>query len=136
MSNWKDKLIRFMYGRYGTDALYGFLQFVFWACLIVNLFVRSTVLSVVTWILIVLIFFRFFSRNIEQRRKENEMFLKAFGPVKSFFSLQLMKAKGFKTRRYRRCPYCRTILRLPIKKGKHVASCPVCHKDVNVTIWF
>lgn len=136
MSNWKDKIIRFMYGRYGADQLYVFLQVVFWVSVFVNLFARTPVLSVVTWAAFLLMLFRFFSKNLEQRRKENEWYLKVSKPVRSFLSLQKMRLRDRKTRRYRRCPYCRTILRLPIKKGTHVAECPSCHKDVKVTFYF
>lgn len=124
-----------MSGRYGVDALYGFLQVVFWICFIVNIFAQSLVLSIVTWLVIAATMFRFFSKNYAQRRKENEIFLEAVRPVRSFTALLRRKLTD-KNHRYRRCPHCRTILRLPIKKGKHVVNCPVCHKDVNVRIRF
>lgn len=136
MANWKDRLIRWMYGRYGADALYGFLQLLFWVLFLVNVFVRSAALSILTSLVIVWMLFRFFSRNIEKRRKENEIFLKITKPARSFVTLQRMKWQQRKSKRFRRCPYCKTILRLPIKKGSHVVSCPACHRDVTVHIWF
>ena len=135
MANWKDKIIRMMYGRYGADALYGFLQVLFWLLFVVNLFARSVLLSVLTSLVLVWMLFRFFSRDREMRRKENEWFLRASKPMRSFLSLQQMRWRERKTKRFRRCPYCKTILRLPIKKGTHVAGCPQCHRDVKVHIW-
>ncbi len=136
MPNWKDKMIRMMYGRYGADTLYAFLQVLFWIVFVVNLFVRSSILSLFSSLILVWMLFRFFSRNIEKRRKENECFLRISKPMRSFISLQKMRWRERKNKRFRRCPYCKTILRLPIKKGVHVASCPKCHHDVKVHIWW
>lgn len=134
MSKWTDRMIRFMYGRYGADALYKFCMVLFWISFVGNLFWGSDVLRVLNMLLVLVILFRLMSRNHEKRRRENEAYLKFTAPIRSFFSLQHMRIRERKTKRFRRCPYCKTILRLPIKTGKHVVSCPVCHRDVSVTI--
>ena len=136
MSKFTDKLIRFMYGRYGADALYRFCMVLFLILLIISLWVETPIISILNLALVLWMLFRMFSKNIERRRKENEMFLKATAPLRSFWSLQRMRIKERKTKRFRRCPHCRTILRLPIRKGKHVVNCPVCHQEVHVTILF
>lgn len=135
MAGWRDRFIRFMSGRYGMDALYKFLQVLFWISFIVNLLLRSWVLSIFTWIVLLIMLLRVFSRRYEARRRENELYLQLSKPLRSWGNLQLRKMKD-RQHRFRRCPHCRAILRLPVKKGKHTATCPMCHQDVKVRIRF
>ena len=135
MANWRERLYRFMSGRYGMDALYKFLQVLFWISFVVNLFLRSTVMSVITWVILIVMLLRVFSRRHEARRRENELYLQLSKPLRSWGSLQMRKIRD-RNHRFRRCPNCRTILRLPVKKGKHTVTCPMCHQDVKVRIRF
>ena len=91
MNKLKSKLYRFMYGRYGTDTLskvnlwayavvliiYTVLRIVFAFALKGNT-LAPTILSicyvVISAILVSLLFFRMFSKNIAKRRAENERF--------------------------------------------------------------
>ena len=42
----RDKFIRFMYGRYGADELYRFTNIVFFVLVLVNCFVRTWIIYV------------------------------------------------------------------------------------------
>ena len=54
MNNWRDKLYRFMQGRYGRiDELGRFLMYLLFGLLFVSFFVRSSIFS----LLILLVFF-------------------------------------------------------------------------------
>ena len=72
----KDKFQRFMAGRYGVDELGKYSLYLTIALLIIGLFVRSRFLNGITFILVLVLYFRMFSKNYAQRRKENEIFLK------------------------------------------------------------
>ena len=127
MGKFKNKLYRFMYGRYGGDTLNKVLTWVYMIWIIVFsiilFFVDSPWLSLFYWLsciaLIFWIFFRMFSRNIAARRRENEAFC-------GFFKLRRNKFRDRKTHVYRKCPNCKANLRLPKAKGKHFVVCPRC----------
>lgn len=127
MGKFKNKLYRFMYGRYGGDTLGKVIIWTYavWVILfsIVLLFVDSPWLSLFYWFSSVALmfwaFFRMFSRNIVARRRENERFC-------GFFKLRKNKIRDRKTHVYRKCPSCKANLRLPKSKGKHFVVCPRC----------
>ena len=134
MGNLKDKLLRFMYGRYGQDQLY-------YACLItcfilitLNTFFRAYIIMVLIFGIFILMTFRAFSKNISKRRMENEKFLKLWNPVKGKISLTIRRIKERKTHCFHKCPSCKKVLRLPRKKGNHVVSCPCCNNDFNIKV--
>ena len=133
MGKIKNKLYRFMYGRYGTDTLSKVMLWVYmgWIlCLtLVSLFVDSiwfslfyyaSTIAMACWM-----FFRMFSRNIAARRRENDRFC-------GFFKLRRNKFRDRKTHVYRKCHACGAVLRLPKSKGKHYVVCPRCNKRFEV----
>lgn len=139
----REKLYRFMYGRYGVDNLYRFCNI-----LILSLFVISLTLSfvirneiVLAWtnliiftleiFLIVWSISRMFSKNIYKRRRENEIYLKMSSAIKRFFKLNTStKSKSGNKDSYqcifRDCTKCQATLRLPYKKGRNRVKCPRC----------
>ncbi len=137
MGKFKNKLYRMMYGRYGTDTLNKVYLGVYIAIVLVNsivsLFLTDPAASAILMLsylvlsttLIVIIFFRMFSRNITKRRRENEAFC-------GFFKLLRNRFRDRKTHVYRKCPACRAVLRLPRAKGKHTVVCPRCKHRFGV----
>ena len=122
-----------MYGRYGTDTLnktlfitYAVLVVVF---MVVSLFVNILWLNLVhltlSIIIVYVMIFRTFSRNIQKRRRENEKFC-------GFFKLRRNKFRDRKTHIYKKCPHCKAVLRLPKAKGKHSVICPRCKNRFSV----
>ena len=134
MHNFRYWLMRFMYGRYGMDKLNYAIFAVGIALGFINMFVRSPVITIFSWLALLLMLLRSFSRNIYKRRKENEKFLKIWNYVKLKISLAIRRVKEAKTHRYRRCPHCRAMLRLPRRRGKHAVDCPRCHKEFKLRI--
>ena len=67
----RDKLQRFMLGRYGSDNCNRLLLIVALAVLVLSMLLRSQLLSLLAWVLVLLAWFRMFSRNIARRRQEN-----------------------------------------------------------------
>lgn len=130
----KERLMRFMYGRYGTDELYRFLFFAFYAFFIVNLFIGSKLLYALTLAILVWTTFRTFSRNTAARRAENAKYLEIKRSFTLFFKLQKNKWRDRKTHVYRKCPKCKAVLRLPKRKGTHTAHCPGCSENFEVKI--
>ena len=140
----RQALARFLYGRYGADELYNALFLIE----IILLFMggilsilghnRPTLsaISVILYIsalgLLVWAMFRFFSRNIEKRRRENLVWLR----IKSKFSKKKKPSLPLDTPThvFRACPKCRAVLRLPRQTGKHTARCPRCGASFGVKV--
>ncbi len=134
MEKFKYKLARFMYGRYGADQLYYALIVMCVILAIVNDITKSVIINVLSIALLIWTVFRVLSRNIYKRRAENEIFMKVWNPIKPKFSLALCRIKEIKTHRYRKCPHCKKVLRLPRKTGKHAVECPCCHNEFQVKV--
>ena len=132
--SFREKLIRFMAGRYGTDALYNFVLWVCVGLIIINIFVGSWIISIVETALFVWSIFRFMSRNIYKRQRENQIFLKISGKIKAPFAMLKNKWRDRKTHVYKRCPACKSTLRLPREKGKHSVRCPRCRELFDIKI--
>ncbi len=130
----RSRIAQFMYGRNGTDQLYLALSTVLLVLLVINLFVRHWLLALAELLLLAYLFFRAFSKNVAQRRKENAAFLRFFRKPANFFKLQRNKWKDRKTHIYRKCPDCKNNLRLPKIKGAHTVSCPVCKRRFDVIV--
>ena len=134
MNGFKEKLARFMAGRYGTDALYTVILTVCIILAVVNLFVRSWVIWLAMLLLAAWATFRAMSRNIYKRSKENQFILKIKNSVVFFFNTGIKRFKERKTHVYKKCPKCKAQLRLPRKKGKLKVRCPKCGHSFEIKI--
>ena len=124
-----------MQGRNGVDALYNFLLIVCLFLIIIALFLQGIPKLIVNAVYITLIswaLFRYLSKNLYKRRKENADFLRFAKGFTSFFRLQRDRIRDRKTHVYRKCPKCRAVLRLPRAKGKHFVVCPRCKHRFSV----
>ena len=140
----RETLARMLYGRYGADELYNVLFVAEIALLALgavfsllgNAVPLLSVLSVLLYLaalgLLIWAMYRFFSRNIEKRRRENEAWLR--------FKAKLSPKKkpalppDTPTHIFRACPKCRATLRLPRQVGKHKAKCPRCGHSFGVKV--
>ena len=122
----REKLQRFMIGRYGFDDLGRFLNILALIILVAGTFLIPQI-TVFALVLIVICYFRMFSRNMYKRANENMIYLGIRGKITGFFSSIFIRMKSLKTHCYFRCPSCRQKLRVPRGKGKISISCPKCH---------
>lgn len=137
----RDKLIRFFSGRYGLDSLGRFLFFVYLVLAVtltvVEFFYSSPILFAIHLLLTALavyVLFRMMSRSIYRRQAENRKFLGLRDNLVGWFNLQKSKYRDRKTHVYRKCPYCKSVLRLKKIQGNHRAACPRCTKSFDITI--
>lgn len=139
----REKLARFMMGRYGADVLYYVLVLGSLALVIVNSIIVRVAPSAITAIAIISLIenvmffyaiFRFLSRNIYKRQRENQAFLNFVQKPKKRINLIKCKIRDRKTHVYKRCPSCKNNLRLPKQKGKHTVVCPCCRGRFDVKI--
>ncbi|MEG2117770.1 MAG: hypothetical protein RRY76_01050 [Clostridia bacterium] len=132
----KEKFAKFMYGRYGNDKFNIALLVLFFVLWFVNLFVSSKIIYVLTLLIIVYQLFRTFSRNTFKRQRENIAFLKIWNKIWPKIKLFFKRIKDITKFRYRTCPSCKAVLRLPRKRGTHSTRCPKCGNSFDVKIHF
>lgn len=126
MNRFKDKMSRFMYGRYGMDQLSRNLSLICLVLLIVTMFVRNNVIYMIALVGIVYTYFRVFSRNISRRSEENEKYLRFHYKVVGKLNKIKFRITDSKTHRIFRCPSCSQKIRVPRGKGKISIKCPKC----------
>ena len=130
----RERFIRFWYGRNGADQLY---QLMMWISLILatgNLFVQSWILNVAVLLLIGLATYRLLSKNLYRRQKENLFYLGVLSKVKGWLKLLKNRFRDRKTHVYRKCPNCKNMLRLPKIKGAHTVCCPCCSNRFGINV--
>lgn len=129
----KEKIGRFMAGRYGNDKLNQFMMAVFLGCAVLNLFIRnayaSTVLNSWECLLILLVYIRMFSRNISKRYAENQKYLALENRLRRFWGQKRYLMQQRKEYHIYKCPGCKQKIRIPRGKGKISIRCPKCGEE-------
>lgn len=116
---------RFMHNRYGMDVLGKHMMNLTLVLLIVNIFVQSIILQVLTLTLLIVANYRMFSKKRYKRASENRFYLQYIRKVK--FKINKLKAR--KDYKYFNCPQCKLSLRAPRKRGEITVTCSQCkHK--------
>ncbi len=120
------KLAQFMQGRYGVDNLSRFLFGLLLVYLVVTMFLPFRFSSVISGILLVLLYYRTFSRNIPKRYEENQKFLRLRDRFTSRF--RNFRSDWAQRREFHiyNCPNCRQRIRIPKGKGRIMVRCPRC----------
>ena len=135
----KDKFNEFMNGRYGADDLSRFMMGSSVVLMLLNLLLRIRILNTVVIVLIVLIYVRMFSKNIQKRYQENLKYLelrnRIIGPLRSGKGISGMaddlrrKAEDRKVNHIYKCPSCGQKIRIPRGKGTIIVTCPKCKTE-------
>ena len=128
-----DRYIKFMKERYGIDELYKFLLLICFVLLVINTFIGNNVIRLFEVLLIVIIFYRYMSKNIKLRKKENDKYLEIKNKIIKLFDYNKKKYKDRNTHMYKKCPKCKQKIRLPLKKGKHTVKCHNCGNKFDVS---
>ena len=121
----RNAIQRFMYGRYGNDQLNLFLLGLYLLLYLVFIFVRVDLLYFISFALLAVTLFRLLSRNLERRRMENAKFMRAAGPLISWFHMR-RNVRRDKEHVYFKCPSCGQRLRVPRGRGKITVTCRAC----------
>ncbi|AYW45711.1 hypothetical protein LQF61_08610 [Tetragenococcus koreensis] len=127
-SNWQNKIIQFMRGRYGVfDPLNKMLLILTAVLFILNVFSSTLLLRILPLVLLVIVYYRFFSKRIYVRSNENQKYLRWQNKIKNFFKLKKEAFQNRKSYVYFHCPECKKALRAPKGKGKLKITCSQCH---------
>lgn len=125
----KEKFYRFMQGRYGTDELSKFLVGVGMALIILNIFTRNFMISLLFWICLIYSYFRMFSKNYSARYAENQKFLNIKNRLKYKWENHKKVSEQKKIYHIYSCPYCKQKIRIPKGKGTIIITCPKCKQE-------
>ena len=126
----KEKLIRFMQGRYGIDQLSKFLLITGLAVVLLSAFfgepAGSMLLYIFGWGVVIYCYFRIFSRNVQKRYAENQAYLMKTYKIRNWFQNQKNIWQQRKVYHIYTCPSCKQKIRIPKGKGKIEVRCPKC----------
>ncbi len=115
----------FMYGRYGFDGLGKFMLIAGLLIMLVSGFIPNEYarrgMYVLSWLLIVLEYFRIFSTRRDKRVRENYKFYGFLNAVKGIFGFG--PDGGYK---FFKCPGCKKKVRVPKNHGKIEITCRNC----------
>lgn len=85
----KEKLMRFMYGRYGVDT---FGKFLLWSGVILMLITsifHFRIFYVIGWAFVIYSYYRMFSRQTYKRALENQKFLQHTSKIRGFLQTEV-----------------------------------------------
>lgn len=125
----REKFQRFMMGRNGMDDICRFLMGVWLVLWIVDLFTNNLLLSLLSFGLLIYMYFRMFSRNTSKRYQENEKFLRIKDKIFHKFRSEKSLMKQRKTHHIYKCPTCKQKIRIPRGKGRICITCPKCKTE-------
>ena len=125
----REKLLRFMQGRNGNDALNRFLIGLGLVLLLVSFLLRGFVARLFNTfflLLMIYIYYRMFSRDLYKRSAENAWYWEKRNRVLGKFRLLKERWLQRKDFRFFSCPSCHTTLRVPKGRGKIKIVCRKC----------
>ncbi len=124
----KEKLQRFMMGRYGVDSLNKFMLVMALVLMILSMLTgsRGSILYLLSIVLLILTYVRMLSRNHYKRANENAKYLNITRGFRGKLNKQKRYANERKFNHIYTCPSCRQKIRIPKGKGKIMVTCPKC----------
>lgn len=128
----------FMMGRRGADQytialLVCYLVLTLLGSIFYRVFTLSLILRVLSAACAVWGIFRFFSRNISARDRENAAFLQLWTRCRRWCGSLTRRFRDRKTHVYIKCASCSAELRVPKGKGKLIVTCPKCKSEIRIT---
>ena len=126
MNRFRERIAVFMQGRYGMDQLGKVLSYGTIIILLLSTMLQVYLLYIVGMIVLVLGYFRIFSRNIGKRYEENQKFLNWRYIIVCKKNKIMARIKDRKTNSIFNCPNCQQKIRVPKGKGKICIKCPKC----------
>lgn len=129
MDRLRDKIMRFMQGRYGVDELSRFLSIALMVLVVLNMFLRSSLINLLVLAGLIWLYYRMMSKDYSKRYEENRKFLDLRYRFNAKKNQMFSGQKADKTVRIFKCPTCGQKVRVPRGKGKISIHCPKCNTD-------
>lgn len=122
---------RWMVGRRGPDELMYALFAAGFVLLFASLMFRFPPLAILAWALVLGAYFRFFSKSLDKRWRENQRFLALGRRMQQYGAFCSHRWRNRKAYRYYKCPQCHQRLRVPKGRGNLEITCPRCHTQFH-----
>ncbi len=126
-----NKFYEFMRGRYGADEFSAIIVLVSFALLLILSITDVWWLLLFPLLLVCYAAYRILSKNISERKRENE-FILSFKNIFKEKTEKKEKQSDGKEYAYAKCPVCNANLRIPKGKGEFSIICPSCKKRMRV----
>ncbi len=123
-----------MQNRCGLDELNNFIMLVAFVYIVIALFTGKKICIILAAVFVALTYFRVFSKKLEQRNKENAIYMRYMGGMVEFKNYCIKSIKMlYRTQKdeeymYFVCLSCQQIIRVPKGKNKVSIRCPKCSK--------
>lgn len=129
----RERISRFMRGRYGIDSYSNFLvilALVFMAGeLLIPVSGIRSVLGILGILCLAYAYIRILSKNNYRRYEENERYLRRTAGIRRAVANARVRWEQRHTHRIYKCPSCRQSIRIPKGKGKIAITCPKCKNE-------
>ena len=126
LNDLRYRFTKFMQGRYGVDSLSRFLSVILLIIIVIGMFVRIPLSGLISLVLLVILYWRMFSRDIPKRYAENQKFLQLRDKFLGNFSNFGSNMSQLKDYHIYKCPRCNQKIRIPRGKGHIMVRCPRC----------
>ncbi len=121
----REKIYRFMAGRYGNDRFNQFIMIVALILCLLSVF-KVPGAYLLGILCLIYAYFRMFSRNTYKRSMENNWYLQKTYKLRQSVATFKRDMQTRKTHHIYRCPSCRQKIRIPRGKGRIEIRCPKC----------
>lgn len=125
----RERLQRFMMGRYGADQLSKLYLGIAVVCMVVSLFTRWNLFYLVGLLLLIYVYYRMFSRNISKMYAQNQKFLNLRYRAVAKWNNKKKERAQRQIYRFYTCPGCKQRVRVPRGKGRIQITCPKCRME-------
>lgn len=129
MNGIREKMTRFMYGRYGADQLSRLYLGLAVVCLVLDLFVRHRFFYLAGFLLLVYGLYRSFSKNVSKMAAQNQKFLNWRYRSLAKWNHKKEHLAQRKVYCFYKCPGCGQKVRVPKGRGKIAITCPKCSTE-------
>lgn len=121
----REKLQRFMWGRYGNDRFNQFLMVCAMVSIVLSFFLGQF-FYLLSFAVMIYAYFRMFSKNISKRSAENQKYLSREMKVRNRFAKKKKEFSQRKVYHIYKCPNCKQKIRVPRGRGRIAISCRKC----------
>lgn len=129
MNGFRERMARFMYGRYGNDQLSKLYLGLALVCLVLNLLTGLTLFYVAGILFMGYGIYRSFSKNIAKMSAQNQKYLNwRYQRIVKYNNEKKHWAQR-KEYRFYKCPGCKQKVRVPRGRGKIAITCPKCRHE-------
>lgn len=122
----KEKIRRYMQGRYGMDELSKLLMTLSIVIIVLASLTRNSMVNLIGFLVIGFVYVRIFSKNFYKCSLQNQKYLQYRKKLTSGWQNKISHFKQRKTHHIYSCPECKQKVRIPKGKGKVEITCPKC----------